>query len=398
MAGGPEVDAPGDSLPLEADGAGVERKSQRASAPRVVITHDFMETFGGAERVTAEIARAFPDAPVYALLARSAVARRMGIADRVTTLLPARPAVYRHYRLLAPVLGAIADRTRLPEADVVLSSSYAYAHRLRSANDAPRVCYCHSPLRFAWSMTDAYGDVWAPRSWQAPAFRALAAAQRRSDRRSADQVAAYLTQSPFTAEQIERFYGRPAEIIGVPIDRELFSPGPEAPEDYFLLCARLVEPYKRVTVAIEAFLGLRERLVIAGSGPALEDLRRHAPSNVEFVGHLDDADLVAVMRRCRAAIFPSRDDFGLIPLEVQACGRPVLAYGEGGALYTVVAGVTGEFFDAQTATSLREALRRFDPDAYDPVRIRDHTADWDRGRFDRLLRESVERAFKPTGR
>src|SRR5947209_9515005 len=137
---------------------------------RVVITHDFMETYGGAERVTAEMARAFPDAPVVAILGRRAVARRMGIDDRFRTLMPEHDPLLRHYRWLAPGFPLLVDHVKLPEAHVVLSSSYAFAHRLRTRGDAPRVCYCHGPVRFAWSMTDSYQRKWAPGQIRGEAF------------------------------------------------------------------------------------------------------------------------------------------------------------------------------------------------------------------------------------
>jgi glycosyltransferase involved in cell wall biosynthesis len=357
----------------------------------VVIAHDFMETYGGAERLTEEMARAFPRAPVVAILGRREVARRMGVEGRFRSLLPARERVLRHYRLLAPFYGLLADNVRLPDADVVLSSSYAFAHRMRTGNDAPRVCYCHSPLRFAWSMTDSYRGLWAGGALGGPAFDLLAASLRRSDRRAARRIERYLTQSPFTAEQIERFYGRRADVIGAPVDCDRFRPSGGAPADYFLFCGRLIEPYKRVGIVVEAFRRVGARLVVAGDGPARESLRRSAPSNVEFVGHVEDDSLVGLMQHCRAAVFPSRDDFGLIPVEVMACGRPVLAYAGGGSMYTSVPGVTGELFGEQTVESLEAALRSFEPDRYDSVRIREHALKWDSRRFrDRLVREVVE--------
>jgi glycosyltransferase involved in cell wall biosynthesis len=364
----------------------------KRSIPSVVITHDFMETYGGAERVTAEMAIAFPEAPVVAILGREEVAERMGVADRFTSILPPRPGLLRNYRLLAPVLGALADRRRLPEADVVLSSSYAFAHRLRSRDDAPRVCYCHSPLRFAWSMTESYREERARNRLTRRAFELLAAAMRSSDCRSAQPIREYLTQSPFTAEQIERFYGRPAAVIGAPVDCDLFHPATEPPEDYYLFCGRLIEPYKRIGIAIEAFRELGTRLVVAGAGPDLERLAATAPPNVEFLGHVDDDRLVPLMQRCRALVFPSRDDFGLIPVEAMACGRPVLAYAGGGSLYTSLPGVTGELFEEQTTASLSEALRRFRPEDYQPERIRAHALQWDSGRFRERLVEHVAAA------
>jgi glycosyltransferase involved in cell wall biosynthesis len=365
-----------------------------AGQPRVVITHDFMETYGGAERVTEQMALAFPQAPVVALLAREEVARRMGVADRYRSLAPAHPRLLRHYRLLAPAWGPIADRARLPEADVVLSSSYAFAHRMGARSGARLVCYCHSPLRFAWSMTERYREQWAPGALRARAFEALAAGLRRSDRRAAGRVTTYLTQSPYTAEQIRRFYGREAEVIGAPVDADTFRPPADGAtaEDYFLLCGRLVEPYKRVGVAIEAFRRLGRRLLIAGDGPALPELRRQAPPNVEFLGLLDDAPLVALMQRCQAAIFPSRDDFGLVPVEVMACGRPVLAYADGGALYTVLPGITGELFAEQTPEAIERAVAAFDPAAYDAGVIREHALKWDLPRFRARLVAAVEAA------
>jgi glycosyltransferase involved in cell wall biosynthesis len=356
---------------------------------RVVIAHDFMETYGGAERVTAEMARAFPDARVVAILGRSEVADRMGVGGRFQSILPPRPALLRHYRLLAPAFGVLADSYRLPDADVVLSSSYAFAHRLRSKCGAPRVCYCHSPLRFAWSMTESYRDQRAHNAVSRRAFGILAAAMRASDRRSARPIREYLTQSPFTAEQIERFYGRTAAVVGAPVDCDLFHPAAGAAEDYYLFCGRLIEPYKRVGIAIEAFRRIGARLVVAGAGPDLERLAASAPPNVEFLGHVDDERLVPLMQRCQALVFPSRDDFGLIPVEAMACGRPVIAYAGGGSLYTSVPGVTGELFEEQTADSLEAALREFRPGDYAPERIRAHALQWDSRSFRERIVEHV---------
>ena len=361
-----------------------------ADQTRVVIAHDFMETYGGAERVTAEMARAFPQAPVVGILGRRGIAARMGIAERFHSILPPRPALLRNYRLLTPVLGMLAGAYRLPDADVVLSSSYAFAHRLRSSNDAPRVCYCHSPLRFAWSMTEDYRGQRAHSRLSERGFDLLASAMRTSDSRSAQPIRQYLTQSPFTADQIERFYGREADVIGAPVDCELFRPGQAAVGDYYLFCGRLIEPYKQVGIAIEAFRRIGVRLVVAGTGPDFERLAANAPPNVEFLGHVGDDRLVPLMQNCKALVFPSRDDFGLIPVEAMACGRPVIAYAGGGSLYTSVPGVTGELFDEQTTDAVERAVRSFDPDAYDPERIRAHALQWDSAEFRARLRRIVD--------
>jgi glycosyltransferase involved in cell wall biosynthesis len=306
----------------------------------------------------------------------------MGIADRWTPLLPARREVLEHYRLLTPVFPALLDSVRLPPAGLVVSSSYAFAHRLRSISPAPVACFCHSPLRFAWTMTDEYADQWAARSGASRAvFGAFAAWMRQTDRHAARRIGRYMTQSPFIAAQIQANYGRSAEVIGAPINCDAFVPAHRAAREYFLLCGRLIEPYKRPGIVIDAFRSLPHRLLVVGDGPALAGLRRDAPANVEFTGALDDRGVVEAMQGAIAGIFPSCDDFGLIPLEFMACGRPVIAYGAGGALHTVLPGVTGEFLHEQTADAVAAAVQAFDVDVYDPVRIRNHALRWDRRAF-----------------
>jgi glycosyltransferase involved in cell wall biosynthesis len=356
----------------------------------VVIVHDFLDYYGGAERVTAEIAEAFPRAPVYAIVGRRSVAHRMGVGERFTSLLVPRPALMRHFRSLAPVYPLIADHLRLPVADAVVSSSFAFAHRLRASNDAPRICFAHSPLRFAWSMTREYRESWARGPLSRAAFDIMVAAMRSSDRRSAQSVDAYLAPGEFVASQLRQFYGRTSEVVGIPIDCELFRPSNEAPADYFLFCGRLVEPYKQAGLAISAFNELGTRLIVAGDGPHRGDLEAMAAPNVEFTGHLEDSELVPLMQRCQAVVFPSRDDTGLVPLEANACGRPVVAYAGGGAMHTVEPGVTGELFPAQTIEALTAALRTFEPDAYDPRRLREHAMRWDRSRFRGRLKGAVK--------
>lgn len=361
---------------------------------RVVIGHDFMEAYGGAERIVAEMARIFPEAPVYAIAGRDSVARRMGVEDRFTSLLKPRRLLLKHYRLLTPAFPTIVDRLDLPEADVLLTSSYAFAHRLRTENRSPQVCYCYNPLRFAWSMKDHYRGTWAGGGLSARAFDVLAAGMRRSDRRASERVARYVTLSEYAAQQVRASYGREAEVIGPPVDTNLFRPSADKPDDYFLFCGRLIEPYKRPGIVVEAFRRMPDRrLVMAGDGPALDHLRAIAPDNVEFVGELGDQELVHAMQHCRATIFPSRDDFGLIPVEVAACGRPTLAFAGGGALETVVPGVTGEFMPEQTMEAVLDAVRAFDDAAYDRVAVRRHSERWSVDRFrERITRVVAETA------
>ena len=362
---------------------------------KVVVAHDFAETYGGAERIIAAALAVLPDAELWTIAGRESVAGRMGVPpERFHSLLGEGGITMRHYRKLAPIYPTLARRRALPEADVLLTSSYAFAHGFRTRNRAPQVCYCYSPLRFLWSMTEDYERRVAPGPVRRAAFRAVVAAMRRSDRRSAERVDTYVSESRHVADVVRRAYGRDSEVVYPPVDCDLFRPDPAGGHDgYHLFCGRLVEPYKKPGIVVEAFRSLPgERLVIAGDGPAYAELKRNAGPNVEFIGHLDDADLVPLMQRCAVTVFPSVDDFGLIPVEVMACGRPVLAFAGGGALETVAAGRTGEFFGEQSAATLVDALRAFDPEGYDPAAIRAHAEAWETPRFQRGILAQLERA------
>lgn len=368
----------------------------------MVIAHDNLYWFGGAERIAAEIAAAFPRAPFCTFLGRAEVARRMGIEDRYRPLLPENRLTLGAYKAMTPLYPALARLRPLPAADLLISSSFAFAHHFNTTNGAPHLCYCYSPIRAAWSMTEEYGrDLgWGGLGSRAAKFAAKAL--RRTDRRAAGHVTEYVAESKYVADQILRFYGRTARVIYPPVDCGRFEPSPQGGHDgYFLFSGRLVEAYKRPSAVVEAFRSLPHRLVIAGDGPARAALERIAGRNVEFVGHVGDAKLRSLMQRCAAVIFPSRDDFGLVPVETMACGRPVLAFAAGGALETVVAGTTGEFFPRQDATAIRAAVQAFDPDSYDTAAIRAHAEHWRVERFADELRaaaaELMARAHSPRG-
>jgi glycosyltransferase involved in cell wall biosynthesis len=358
---------------------------------RVVITHDFFETFGGAERVTAEIAAAFPDAEVFAILGRRAVARRMGIADRVTTVLPQQSQLLAHYRMLAPMYPALVRAAKLPEADLLIASSYAYAHGFRTPNRAPVLCYSHGPFRHLWSQHEVYASHHVRTRAARTMFDVYARGARVADRAAAASVSHFLTQSPYTSRLILRAYGRVSQILPPPVDCSRFRPSGAASQGYYLFVGRLVEAYKRPSLVLDAFARMPgRRLLIAGDGPELAALRRRATPNVEFLGRLEDDALVEAMQGCEAALFPSVDDFGLVPIEVNACGRPVLALRAGGALYTVKPGLSGEFFEDASVASIVSAVQAFEARSYDPQAIRRHALRFGPGEFRRGIRAAAE--------
>jgi glycosyltransferase involved in cell wall biosynthesis len=375
-------------------GMEVQGQSETAKIPgarqSAVIAHDFVETYGGAERIVATMASALPDAPFWVIGGRRSVAERIGVADRFHTLLPENEQFLSHHRMMAPIYPRLVRHRPLPAADVLLTSSYGFAHGFRTENGAPQVCYCYSPLRFLWSMTDVYSRRFAPGRLRRQLFRVMAAIMRRADKRAAGRVTRYIAESTHVARIIGRAYGRDAAVLHPPVDCDRFHPAEDGDhDDYWLFSGRLVEPYKRPGLVVDAFRERNDRLVIAGDGPAYAELKERASDNVEFVGQLGDSELLPLMQRCTATIFPSVDDFGLSAVETMACGRPVLAFGAGGALETVVPGQTGEFFHEPSVPGLLRALDHFDPEAFDPRATRAHAEKWDVPRFQEQLVQTL---------
>ncbi len=352
--------------------------------------------FGGAERIAAAMAKLFPDAEFWTILGRTDTAERMGVSDRFRSVLPERRWLLHNYRSLAPLYPALVRAKRLPRADLLITSSYAFAHGFRTKNRAPQLCYCYSPLRFAWSMTEEYSARVPGGRAGSAALKVMAAGIRRADRSAASRVTSYVAESHYVARQIAANYGREAAVIWPPVDCDRFTPSEKAGHDgFYLFSSRMIEPYKRPTLAVDAFRGINKRLVMVGDGPELARLRRSAPANVEFTGHLSDDELVPLMQRAAAVVFPSQDDFGLVPVEAMACGRPVIAFAGGGAMETVVPGVTGELFRSADVASLQKLLDAFDPDAYDSGAVRAHALKWRRARFERELRAAAAATVAP---
>ncbi|HEU5300100.1 MAG TPA: glycosyltransferase [bacterium] len=350
----------------------------RAEALRLAIVHEWLVTLGGADRVLLALHEVFPQAPVYtALYDRTRMPRVFADLDVRTSWLQHLPGAVAHHRWLVPLMPSAVRGYDLGGYDVVLSSSHACAKGVALPPGAVHICYCHTPMRYAWDMRDAYLAALSR-----PA-RPLAAAGLRWlrgwDAAAARSVDHFIANSAFVASRIRRYYGRDAAVIHPPVDTAFFTPGGETAE-FFLAAGRLV-PYKRMDLAVEACTRLHLPLVVVGDGPELARLRAMAGPSVRFAGEVSDEELRDYYRRCRALIFPGVEDFGLVPVEAQACGRPVIAYGLGGALESVEDGLTGLFFHAQTAEALMAALREADRTAFDPRAVRRHAQQFSRLAF-----------------
>jgi glycosyltransferase involved in cell wall biosynthesis len=341
---------------------------------------------GGAERVFAHIARAYPQAPVYTSLYDPAKTGDLVAPSRVHTSFLARvPGANRYFRYLAPFYPRAFESFDLHAYDTIVSSTTAWAKGVIAHPGAVHVCYINTVSRFAFAYDEYVGKLGA-RSLARPLVSRLV----EWDKRAAQRPTRFVANSRNVAERIRRFYGRDAEVLHCPVDIDRFTPG-SGGGDYFFIASRLL-PYKRIDLAIEAAQLAGVRLFVAGTGPAEASLRDLARgTTTTMLGYVDDARMNELLGAARAAVLPGEEDFGLVPLEAAACGRATIAYRAGGATETIVDGTTGEFFEEQSPKALAQVLRRFDERAYDAQRLRAHAQAFAPDRFIERLRAIVER-------
>jgi glycosyltransferase involved in cell wall biosynthesis len=353
---------------------------------RVALVHDYLNQRGGAERVFTQIARAYPDAPVYTSLFDRGATGDLIEPERVrTSWLQHVPLGKRYFRFLAPLYPAAFESFDLRAYDLVVSSTTAWAKGVRVRPDAVHVCYIHTVSRFVFDY-DRYVGGFGLGGLARFVVRGLVA----WDRRAAARPTAFIANSRNVAARVRRYYGRDAEVLPCPVDVDRFHVGSGA-GGYAVVASRLLA-YKRIDLAIEACRIAGVPLKIVGSGPAEADLRRRAAgSATEFLGWVDDATVARVIGDARVVILPGEEDFGLVPLEAAASGTPTIAYAAGGALETLVEGETGSFFSDQTPEALAAALTAFRRADFDPQRMRAHAQTFAPERFIERLRELVEK-------
>jgi glycosyltransferase involved in cell wall biosynthesis len=360
---------------------------------KVAIVHDYLNQYGGAERVLEALHDNYPSAPVYtSIYARETMPAQYRTWDIRTSFMQRLPGVTKLHQLYLPLYPTAFETFDLSRYNVVLSSSSAFAKGVITEPTALHICYCHSPMRFAWNYNDYIKGERLARKARFVLPLVLNYV-RLWDEVSSRRVDAYIANSRVVARRIKKRYGRQATIINPPVDTTLYSPQPGGEHGgYFLIVSRMI-PYKRLDIAIDAFTKLGLPLKVVGQGRQEAELRARAGSNIEFLGALPDAQVRKLYACCRAFIFPGKEDFGITPLEAQASGRPVIAYGAGGALETVVPHQTGEFFSRQTAEALADVVSRFDERDYDPAAIRRHAENFDREVFKRRIAHFVQQEF-----
>ncbi|HYH87709.1 MAG TPA: glycosyltransferase [Solirubrobacteraceae bacterium] len=337
----------------------------------VALVHDYLNQRGGAERVVLELAAMFPGAPLYTSMYRpGSTFPQYASLDIRTSFLDRLPVDRRFRALFALYPAAFRSLGRI-DADLVISSSSGWAHFVRTTPRAFHAVYCYTPAR--WLYADYMGGAVAQR-----AIAPLAGALRRIDQRAARRPDLYIAISDLVRERIRRHYGREAPVVHPPVDVERFTPTPRG--ERLLVVSRLL-PYKRVDLVVDAATRAGLGLDVVGTGPALADLRRRAGPTVRFLGGLPDAEITRLFERCWAFCMPGTEDFGITPVEANAAGKPVVAFAAGGALETIEAGVTGEFFADPSVDALLDALTRADAITSSPELIAQHARQFSRDAF-----------------
>jgi glycosyltransferase involved in cell wall biosynthesis len=358
---------------------------------RVALIHDWLTGMRGGEKVLEVLCELFPDADLYTLFHRpGSVSPAIERHRIITSFVQHLPLADVHYRRYLPLFPLAVEQFRLRGYDLVISSSHCAAKAARAPEGARHLCYCHSPMRYAWDQFDAYfGPARVGRIASRVVYRPVLGALARWDRATASRVDRFVANSGHVAGRIRRYYNRPATILYPPVDTQFFHPAPSSPERHFLIVSALV-PYKRIELAIAACERLRVPLRIVGEGPERERLEHAAGSMVTFTGRLTDEAIRDEYRRAQALLLPGEEDFGIVPVEAQACGRPVVALARGGALETVKDGETGVLFPEPAVESLAAALERVAARTFDSDRIRRHAEQFARERHVEQMRTTIE--------
>ena len=358
---------------------------------RVALVHDWLTGMRGGEKVLEVLCELYPEATLFTLLhnkgAMSPVIENMKIQTSFVQNLPFREERYRHY---LPLFPRAIESFDFSGYDLIVSTSHCVAKGAKPAANALHICYCLTPMRYVWDQYPEYFGKGRAGIVTRASMALVAPGLRNWDVRSSTRVHFFVADSDYVARRIERYYARAADVIYAPVDTSSFRIS-DKPQDYYLMVSALV-PYKRVDLAIDAFNELGQRLIIIGSGPDENRLKTRAATNIEFLGWESDETIAKFYSNCRALIFPGVEDFGIVPLEAMASGRPVVAYAQGGALETVVAKgetPTGVFFHEQSISALKSAIKEVESRQFDSHAIRKHAEKFDRKRFKQKVHEYI---------
>jgi glycosyltransferase involved in cell wall biosynthesis len=336
---------------------------------KIAIVHDWLTNMGGAEKVIEQFLKIFPDAPVYTSMAdKGALSPLLANADIRTSPLQmfVTPGKPNHMKFL-PLMPTAFEGFDLTEYDVVLSSSSSCAKGAVTAPDTLHFCFCHTPMRYGWEMFYRYIDEFG--TVKRELVKYFMSFLRVWDYASAARVDYFIANSKYVANRIKKHYRREAKVIHPPVNIEFYTPNDSEKKGDFYLCVSRLVPYKMIDLAVAAFNKNGKKLYVIGDGSEAHKLKMTARKNIKFLGRKDDETVRKYMRGAKAFIFPGEEDFGITPVEAQACGTPVIAFGKGGALETVTE-KTGIFFNEQTADSLNSAIGIFETKTFSKIDCR----------------------------
>ncbi|MBK8230290.1 MAG: glycosyltransferase [Candidatus Eisenbacteria bacterium] len=362
---------------------------------KVALVQDWLTGMRGGEKVFERFCRRFPEAPIYTLVhVPGSVSGAIESHPIHASFVQGLPGAQKRYQRYLPLFPAAIERFDLRGYDLVLSSSHCAAKGVIVHPGTRHLCYCHTPMRYVWSSYEEYFGSGRVSGLAARVLPFVASYLRQWDQLSASRVDSFAANSAHVARRIRRYYGRDARVIHPWVDVDFFTPeGPR--EDFYLVVTALV-PYKRVDLVLEAARRLDRPFVIVGDGVERERLERNAPANVRFLGWLPEEPLRDFYRRCRALLFPGEEDFGIVPVEAQATGAPVIGLGRGGLLETVREDERGVFFAEPTADQLCAAIERFESRGWEHAAIRDGVLSFGPTRFeaeiDRWLADELGRS------
>lgn len=353
---------------------------------KVALVHDWLIHMRGGEKVLESLTELFPEAPIYTLFCDRAKLSPV-FKDRVihTSFLQWIPGIRRFYRWLLPFFPLAIRLLRLENVELVISSSHCVAKGVRIPKGAYHICYCHTPMRYIWGFEKQYFDgypvfIRAVIYWILPFLKSW-------DLKSNEQVDLFIANSENIKQRIQACYQKSSSVIYPPLDESQFYVSPQKKEDYYVVVSALV-PYKRVDLVVEAFNGFGRKLIIIGKGPEEKKCRQLAQSdNIVFRGALSSDELRPIYAQARALIFPTDEDFGIVPLEAQACGTPVVAFKKGGALESVKSGV---FFEAQTPQAIRQAVIKFETLQFDVDRVSNQMSPFSKSHFKTQIHKFVQ--------
>lgn len=359
---------------------------------KVAIVHDWLVSLGGGERVVEALHELFPDAPVYTTIYdKKRLPESFENINVIPSFLQHLPFAKKKHQMFLSLMPIAFESFDLSHFDLVISSSSSCAKGVITGANTIHICYCHTPMRYAWDFYHEYTKHF--KGIKKLIVSLLMKNVRMWDRLSADRVDYFIANSKNVANRIQKHYKRDSTVIYPPVDVGKYRPG-NTENNFYLIVSRLI-PYKKVDLAIEVFNELGLSLKIIGSGTELKKLKQSSNSNIEFLGNLRDEEVKEYYANCKAFIFPGEEDFGITPLEAQASGTPVIAYGKGGVLETVIDGTTGLLFFEQTREALMQKIKVMEGGCcFDKEKIRDHALGFSKQVFQKEMLAFIERVVE----